>query len=89
MHWIHKKISYLSLFLYFCLSSIHHHLLLLHPLTMCAHCLVMKVPVILGRSASTMTQSLINVLNSGMEAAMEMPITLSPWKHARDNVGVW
>lgn len=85
----YKTIYYLSLFLYFCLSSIQHHLLFLHPLTMCARCLVMKVPAILGRSASTMTQSLINVLSSGMEAAMEMEITLSPWEHARDNVGVW
>lgn len=78
-----------SLFLSFSLSSVHHHLLLIHPLVICASCLVMTVPVILGRSASTMTQALENVPSSGMEAAREMAITLSPWKHARDNVGVW
>lgn len=49
----------------------------------------MRAPVILGWSASTITQALANVLSSGMEAAREMLITLCPWKHARESVGVW
>lgn len=77
-----------QLFLSFSLSSVHHHLPL-HPLVMCAPCDVMRAPAMLGRSASTMTQALINVPSSGMAAAMEMVTTLSPWKRARDDAVVW
>lgn len=36
-----------------------------------------------------MTQALTNVPSSGTEAAKEMEITLCPWKHVRESVGVW
>lgn len=75
----------ISLFLFFSISNTH--LLPLHPL--CAPCLVMRAPVTLGRSVSTMTQRLANALSSGTEAATAMPTTLQPWKHARESAGAW
>ena len=82
----------LSLFLSFFLSNTHHssthHPLPLHPLVMCAPCLVTRAPVILGRSATTTTPALANVLPSGMEAARAMPITSCPWTPARQSVVV-
>lgn len=74
------------LFLSFFLSNTRH-LLPFHPLGMCAPCLVMRAPVINGRSASTLTLAQENALSSGMEAATAMLITLCPWKRVRESVG--
>lgn len=69
------------------LCSTHHPLL--HPLAMCAPCLVMRAPVKPGWSGSAIILPLPSVPSSGTEAARAIPTTLCPWRHANESVEVW
>lgn len=70
---------WLTLFFSFHIS-ISHRGLLIRP---CAPCLVTRALVKGGQCGSALTTRVANAMSSGMVAAMAMPTTLSPWRHAR------